>query len=176
MAVKSIWKRVAVAGTGMALAMGLAACSAQPGTALVVDGKEYSEAEVSQAAQELSMGAGQNITVQTIVALIQVEPALVEMADKNNIEFTDADARKALASVEEANGEPVSDATVAATRGIQLQGLLSSVVQDPAVIQTQLVEALQTYDSEVNPRFGIVGPENLMQIKPLAGVFDPTRQ
>ncbi|MDO5049444.1 MAG: hypothetical protein Q4D87_06140 [Actinomycetaceae bacterium] len=171
MTVKSTWKRVAVGLTGAALALGLAACSAQPGVAVSVNGETYTEDAVGEVSLELSQIFGQFIEPAAVASLLIVEPAVVEVADANGIEFTEADARKRLASFEEEAGEPLSDATVSVFRMNELLKVLGSG-PDAQAAQIQIAEAIQGLDAELNPRYGELDENNLMLPVTLDGVID----
>lgn len=175
MTVKSTWKRLAAGATGLALVLGLSACSAQPGVALNVNGVTYTEDEVSQAADQISELSGQTFPLAGVAYMLAQEPALREVANANGIDFSEADARKAMASVEEQTGVPVSDAAVTVVRANQLYYLLSQSL-NPEVAIAMIQESMADMDIEYNPRYGELGADNGIFSPQLEGVLDLSEQ
>ena len=175
MTVKSTWKRLTAGATGLVLAFGLSACSAQPGVAVSVDGVTYSEDEVSQAADQISELSGQIFPIAGVAYMLAQEPAIREVASENGIEFSEADARKAMASVEEQTGIPVSDTAVTVVRANQLYYLLSQSM-NPEVSLALIQEAMADQDIEYNPRYGELDADNGIYSPQLEGVLDLSQQ
>lgn len=175
MTVKSIWKRVVAGATGIVAVFALAACSAQPGVAVSVNGKTYTEDDVSQAAEELSLLTGNATSAANVAYVLTLEGPLAELSEASGIEFSEEDARKALAPVEVMRGEPASDAAVATIRASQLFQLLQTTA-DPNLVSQQLAAAMSSQDLQINPRYGSIGEDNAVYAPVLAGVLVPDQQ
>ncbi|MDO5034252.1 MAG: hypothetical protein Q4E01_02575 [Actinomycetaceae bacterium] len=172
MTVKSAWKRMVVGATGVAVAFALAACSAQPGVALNVNGTTYSEDEVSNAAMQLTELSGQPYSTAGVTYMLMLEPVMRDLAKANGIEFSEEDARNALAAVKEMTGEPASEAAVTVVRTSQLYSLLERTLP-PEQLSQEITETLAALDLEVNPRYGELTEDNMLYQPKLDGVVQP---
>ena len=167
MTLKSTWKRIVV-GAGTVLAtVALAACSAQPGVALNIDGTTYTEDEVSEAAQQLSQISGQQFPTAGVVYVLAQGEAVREVANQDGVEFSDEDARNALASA--------NAAAVGVVRINQLLVLLQGKV-DQQVLAQEMAEVQKGKDIELNPRYGALDENNAVYAPNLQGVVLPPQQ
>lgn len=174
MTLKSTWKRIVV-GAGTVLAtVALAACSAQPGVALNIDGTTYTEDEVSEAARQLSQISGQQFPTAGVVYVLAQGEAVREVANQHGVEFSDEDARNALASVQ-SPGEPANAAAVGVVRINQLLVLLQGKV-DQQVLAQEVAEVQKGKDIELNPRYGALDENNAVYAPNLQGVVLPPQQ
>ncbi|MDO5719506.1 MAG: hypothetical protein Q4P05_02095 [Actinomycetaceae bacterium] len=168
-------KRLAAGISALAIVTGLSACSAQPGTALSVDGKVYSEDEVSAASQELSEMFQTPYTSVDIINMLIPSQSAISVAKKHNIEMSDEDVRKAMATQIEDGAEEMSDTSVDVLRSSWMIGTLQQTL-DPETATNELLEALNNSDIDLNPRYGGLSKENLMTPPILLGVLDPALQ
>ncbi|WP_143236761.1 hypothetical protein [Actinomyces urinae] len=174
MTLKSTWKRIVVGASTVMATVALAACSAQPGVALKIDGTTYTEDEVSEAAQQLSQISGQQFPTAGVVYVLAQGAAVREVADQHGVEFSDEDARNALASVQ-SPGEPVNEAAVGVVRINQLLVLLQGDLDQQALAQ-EVTEAQKNKDVELNPRYGELDENNAVYAPNLQGVVLPPQQ
>lgn len=171
----SLVKRLAVGISALVIATGLTACSAQPGTALSVEGKVYSEDDVSAASQELSEMFQTPYTSVDIINMLIPSQSAISVAKKHNIEMSDEDVRKAMATQLEDGAEEMSDTSVDVLRSSWMIGTLQQTL-DPETAANELLESLSNSDIDLNPRYGGLTKDNLMTPPLLPGVLDPTLQ
>ncbi|MDO5729307.1 MAG: hypothetical protein Q4P71_06760 [Actinomycetaceae bacterium] len=164
-------KRLTVGASAIVLSFGLAACSAQPGTAVIVDDEEYSEDVVSQTARELTDLSGNPFTPTDVVNLLTINKSVIAVGEKNNITLSGEDVRNSFAEV----NDNLSDSSVEVLKTIHVANLLSQNI-DEMTFSTQLRENQENLSIEVNPRYGKLTEEKFLSRPILDGVFDPLVQ
>lgn len=100
-------KTVALA-LAASLALGLSACSAQPGTALEVDGVGYSTTELEAGATQLTEMMGQEVSATALVAALVQVRLIEELSDEVDIKVGEKDIADFVASGVESKKIPTA--------------------------------------------------------------------
>ena len=88
----------AAAGVGLALS----ACSAHPGAALNIDGKSYTDKQISQAATQLSELTGQKLNNMYVAQFLSVSPGVQDVVKEQKLPATEAQVRQQIARQQQA--------------------------------------------------------------------------
>ncbi len=139
----------------------LAGCSAGFGsdTAVSVEGKDYSVAELQQATAQLNTVSQQPSEPQQVLADLALLPLLDSIFTGSPREATDGAVRELLSAGGVTDPGP---ATLDAARSRQYQAVLSdpALAQDPAMADAVAIamnvtaEDVAALDVDVNPRYG----------------------
>lgn len=152
-------KTMVAALAAAGLALGLGACSAQPGVAARVGGTAISETEVTSAVQQYDAAFGQSVErSQMISGLIQSE-FLEKMAKNNGITITDTQVDDALKSLKSQGSiteipAPLSEGLYALFRGELASSQLSSSGRQTADLSKEYSALIAGTTVELNPRYG----------------------
>lgn len=140
----------------------MGACSAHPGAAVVSSSGSYSNEEVAQAAQQMSvLSGGQQISDSQIRSQLVNLPLLEAAGASVGAEVSDEQIDQIAARASEQLGDQslgtLGPATRATVKSILLTQNLNQVAQaDPSVVQQlnqAIVDARDSSDVRVNPRF-----------------------
>ncbi|GAA3796958.1 hypothetical protein [Cellulomonas soli] len=159
-------RRVRRAGVVLALLAGagaLSACSGQPGTAAIVEGRTITPGEVQQVLDELGPYL-QSASTSAVLTILVQEPAVSAVAAEHGVAVSDEDAADALTQVAAADGLKGSDFSAASLTVAKFSveyGKLTAL-EDADAINAELVERVAALDVEVNPRFGTLGDGNFV--------------
>lgn len=150
---------------------GLAACSAQPGTALEVDGVRYSEDQVSQASAELTAFFGEAVPQSVIVSFLGIAPSVDEVAQEAEAGVSDSDVRNLMAEEAKAAGVELSSTSIRALRtNVEINALQKKT--DPQAVVGVITEKQKQRNMVVNPRYGVVNEDGMLTPPVLNGVLD----
>ncbi|MCS4485210.1 hypothetical protein NXS08_06990 [Gleimia sp. 6138-11-ORH1] len=164
-------KRLITTVAAGALALGLGACSAHPGVALIVDGKEYRTVEVTQAAQEASLVAGNPVQANTIIDFLSRLETAKELAELNGVDISMEQVRAELEKGLPEGTGPLSDITVETFYVNSVLQNLNQKLGQQAYSQLFL-ETQAERKVEINPRFGSVSEAGTMLPPSFPGVLD----
>ena len=154
--------KIASVAAVVAAAVGMGACSAHPGAAVVSSSGSYSNEEVAQAAQQMSvlMGGQQIADAQIRTQLVNL-PLLEAAGASVGAEVSDEQIDQIAARASEQLGDQslgtLGPATRATVKSLLLTQNLNQVAQsNPAAVQQLdqvLAQARDSSDVRVNPRF-----------------------
>lgn len=145
-----------------AAALGMGACSAHPGAAVVTSTASYSNEEVAEAVRQLSVlaGAQSQITGEQIRAQLINEPILEAAGTSVGTVVTDEQIDQINERVAQSQGiTPLTlgPATRATVKSILLTQALNQLAKsDPSVVERlnqTMTEAREAANVRVNPRF-----------------------
>ena len=146
----------------VAAGLGMGACSAHPGAAVVSSSGSYSNEEVAQAAQQMSvLTGGQQITDAQIRSQLVNLPLLEAAGASVGAEVSDEQIDQIVARASEQLGDQslgtLGPATRATVKSILLTQNLNQVAQaNPSVVpqlNQVIADARDGSDVRVNPRF-----------------------
>ena len=155
-------RQLATAALIVASGLGMGACSAHPGAAVVSSSGSYSNEEVAQAAQQMSvLMSGQQISDSQIRSQLVNLPLLEAAGASVGAEVSDEQIDQIAARASEQLGDQslgtLGPATRATVKSLLLTQNLNQVAQaDPSVVQQlnqAIVGARDSSDVRVNPRF-----------------------
>jgi len=172
--------RVRRAMTVAAVALGtalLAGCAGQPGTAAVVDGRTFTDAQVARAADELGPYLANSSPDAVLSAIVQSEIGLA-VTEAHGVVVTEDQARVFLDTLAEQAGAEPADwgrESLAIAR-LQVAGQ-QLAEQGDETIAADFTRALAEVPVTVNPRYGvydgqsgrIAQPERAWIVAPSAG-------
>lgn len=149
-------RKPAIVATALAAALALGGCTAQPGSAAIVDGERIATTTVDRATRELN----QLFTVDTrgVLSMLIVAPIYLDEASDLGLGKSQDEARAYLTDVAVANeldldAADVSDATLDILRFDMAVRDMNQLV-DPAPVVDRINGRLAELDVDVNPRFG----------------------
>lgn len=151
-------RRTLAVGAALVAAWAVAGCSVHPGTAAVVDGREISPDDVTDATDQLTpiYGGGAPIDPRTMLTVLIQAPFFTAAADEAGVGVGAEEARASLDEMMEAADVAAPewhDATVEVQRFVlALEALGSSDGGD--VLATEALDAVRAADVDVNPRYG----------------------
>lgn len=164
-------KRVLTAVAAASLALGVGACSARPGVALVVDGVEYRTSEVQRVSAEVQAITGQVVPAQTVVNFISRTAAAKDMAREHGLALTTDKVRAEIEKEVRGLDSALSDLTIDTfyTNAVlnQLNEKLGAQQYKQSFLETQAKHKV-----EVNPRFGVVSESGSVLPPVRIGVVD----
>lgn len=155
-------RQLATAALIVAAGLGMGACSAHPGAAVVSSSGSYSNEEVAQAAQQMSvLSGGQQISDSQIRSQLVNLPLLEAAGASVGAEVSDEQIDQIAARASEQLGDQslgtLGPATRATVKSILLTQNLNQVAQaNPEVVQQLnqvIAQARDSSDVRVNPRF-----------------------
>ena len=155
-------RQLATAALIAAAGLGMGACSAHPGAAVVSSSGSYSNEEVAQAAQQMSvLTGGQQITDAQIRSQLVNLPLLEAAGASVGADVSDEQIDQIVARASEQLGDQslgtLGPATRATVKSLLLTQNLNQVAQsNPAAVQQLdqvLAQARDSSDVRVNPRF-----------------------
>lgn len=168
-------KKAAAIAASVAIALGLGACSAHPGSAFVLNGVSYSESDLAAAsAQYNAMTGGTLVSSSLVPTLVNVE-TIDAAAQMIGITVSDQDVDLYFASLVEQgriqapeNGEltPVMREIIRSTLVQQLLGQLNEPQRE--AMTEAYVQLKETMELEVNPRYASMDAEG-QTLTPLFG-------
>lgn len=153
---------IAAASIGV---LGLGACTAQPGTAVSVNGVAYSEADITRGVEDYAALTGQTLDRSTVVRMVPDALKFTELADELDLAAGDEEVQAHL------DGLVASGKVVAPEDGIGkvLTEILRYTVinsQIGALDEQTVAEAQQKFQEiavsqqvEINPRYGRALPD-----------------
>lgn len=155
-------KSAAMVAAASVAVFGLGACSAQPGTAVAVNGVKYSESQLTEGVQDYAELTGQTLDRSTVARMIPDALKFTELAQEIGIEATDANVAEYLDQLV-AQGkvkEPADGIGAVMTEILRytvISSKLNTLDQDAVAAAGERfkeISAAQTV--EVNPRYGTV--------------------
>lgn len=155
-------RQLATAALIVAAGLGMGACSAHPGAAVVSSSGSYSNEEVAQAAQQMSvLMNGQQISDSQIRSQLVNLPLLEAAGASVGAEVSDEQIDQIAARASEQLGDQslgtLGPATRATVKSILLTQNLNQVAQaNPSVVpqlNQVIADARDSSDVRVNPRF-----------------------
>ena len=155
-------RQLATATLIVAAGLGMGACSAHPGAAVVSSSGSYSNEEVAQAAQQMSvLMSGQQISDSQIRSQLVNLPLLEAAGASVGAEVSDEQIDQIAARASEQLGDQslgtLGPATRATVKSILLTQNLNQVAQaNPSVVpqlNQVIADARDSSDVRVNPRF-----------------------
>lgn len=154
-------RQLATAALIVAAGLGMGACSAHPGAAVVSSSGSYSNEEVAQAAQQMSvLSGGQQIADAQIRTQLVNLPLLEAAGAAVGADVSDEEIDQAVSLATQQIGDPsltLGHATRATVKSLLLTRNLNKVAQsNPAAAQQLdqvLAQARDSSDVRVNPRF-----------------------
>ena len=154
-------RQLATAALIVAAGLGMGACSAHPGAAVVSSSGSYSNEEVAQAAQQMSvLLGGQKVADAQIRSQLVNLPLLEAAGASVGTVVSDEQIDQVAERAAEQSGDgsfTLGPATRATVKSIMLTQALNQVAQtDPSAVQKLnqvIAEAREKSDARVNPRF-----------------------
>lgn len=176
-------KRLITAVAAGVAVLSMSACSAHPGVAFIIDGKEYRTAEVNVATHELSQITGQPISHAMVFDFISRLETAKQLAAANGISLTVEEVQAGLEK-EIKNSEnqqfknvkwPLSSLTVETFQANALLNQLSERIGAQAY-KSEFLQLQKDRKVELNPRFGSVSESGVLAPLPFVGVVDGAAQ
>ena len=168
-------KKAAAIAASVAIALGLGACSAHPGSAFVLNGVSYSESDLAAAsAQYNAMTGGTLVSSSLVPTLVNVE-TIDAAAQMIGITVSDQDVDLYFASLveqgriqapEERELTPVMREIIRSTLVQQLLGQLNEPQRE--AMTEAYAQLKETMELEVNPRYASMDAEG-QTLTPLFG-------
>lgn len=154
-------RQLATAALIVAAGLGMGACSAHPGAAVVSSSGSYSNEEVAQAAQQMSvLLGGQKVADAQIRSQLVNLPLLEAAGASVGTVVSDEQVDQVGERAADQSGDgsfTLGPATRATVKSIMLTQSLNQVAQtDPSAVQKLnqvIAEAREKSDARVNPRF-----------------------
>ena len=155
-------RQLATAALIVAAGLGLGACSAHPGAAIVTSSGSYSTEDVNEAVQQMGLLTGQQaqISADQIRTALLNEPILAAAASSVGTTVSDEQVDQTVDRVLQAqglSGLTLGHATRATVRSILLEQTLNGLVQsDPSIVaglNDVMTKARESAKPQVNPRF-----------------------
>ena len=155
-------RQLATAALIVAAGLGMGACSAHPGAAVITNNGDYSIAEVDEAVSQIAAvtGGQSSISAYQVRASLMNEPQLVAVADSVGISVTDEQVDQAIEQIAAQTGAQVpviGRGTRATVRSLLLNQQLNQVAQvNPGAVSAMneaFEQARATSDARINPRF-----------------------
>lgn len=152
-------KRVLAALTAAGLALGLGACSAQPGVAAKVGDTTISEAEVTSAIEQYDSAFGQSVDRSKMISGLIQSAFLEKMAENNDITITDSQVDDALKSLKSQGSiteipAPLSQGLYDLFRGELASTQLSNTGRANDDLSAEYTKLIADTPVTLNPRYG----------------------
>lgn len=152
-------KRVLAALTAAGLALGLGACSAQPGVAAKVGDTTISEAEVTAAIEQYDSAFGQSVDRSKMISGLIQSSFLEKMAQNNDITITDSQVDDALKSLKSQGSiteipAPLSQGLYDLFRGELASTQLSNTGRANDDLSAEYTKLIADTPVTLNPRYG----------------------
>lgn len=157
--IRGRWGRFLAALSALGLAVGLSACSANPGVALEVGDTTYTEADITTALDQYSEMFGQDAGRQEFVWTLARYATVIPVGDTHGVSVTEQDVTDQLqAAVDQQQIASVPDSLNHALSDLLRAQLvvsgLQSAVPDTQALNDELTQALSSTDVSMNPRYG----------------------
>lgn len=145
-------RKIAVLAAAAAV---LAGCAQSPGTAAVVNGERISERDLVDAGQTIAAVFQQEESSAVVLNMLINEPIFTAVGKDHGIEITDQALQEYVTSVIEAevSDEDFTPAGLDLLRVVWVSSQMQGN-EDRDAISAELVEAWQTAEVVVNPRYG----------------------
>lgn len=168
-------KRFLAAGL-LAATLGVSACGTHPGAAVIVNGTQYSQADVSEASQQLSQALQNNITPAMVVNYLSYKDAFEQVAKDHNVAVAVGDVCNQFTEQEKHLGVKFTPTTVDLLHFFSNNQAVQQVAQDPKSggadqLNAELAQAQEKQHLNVNPRYGQLAPGNVLTASTLPGVL-----
>ena len=146
----------------VAAGLGMGACSAHPGAAVITNNGDYSIADVDEAVSQIAAvtGGQSSIGAYQVRASLMNEPQLVAVADSVGISVTDEQVDQAIEQIAAQTGAQVpviGRGTRATVRSLLLNQQLNQVAQvNPGAVSAMneaFEQARTAANAQINPRF-----------------------
>ena len=134
-------------GAGAALA--LSACSAHPGAALTIDGKQYSDAQISQTAQQLSELPGQKLNNLYVAQFLSISPGVQDVVKQQKLPATDSQIRSQIAKQQQAGQLKKMDVSDLSVRFLQTMTVMNGLGQKSGLV----FDSNAKHDVSLSPRY-----------------------
>lgn len=172
-------KTAALSAAALIGMFGLGACTAQPGTAVNVNGVAYTETDITRGVEDYATLTGQTLDRSTVVRMVPDALKFTELAQELGLEANDEDVQAYL------DGLIASGQVVAPKDGVGkvLTEILRYTIieQQMGVLDTQtLMDAQQHFQEisasqrvEMNPRYGTALPDGRAALPKFGDVVEP---
>ncbi|WP_231205433.1 hypothetical protein [Schaalia sp. lx-260] len=171
------WKKACVVAGLAVAAVGMSACSAQPGVAVSVGDVVYTQAQVEEGVRQYAEMMGKRPQADRLVQALPAWAVGIALGQSQGVALDDTQVREQLGVLKESNniqaipenpGKVVSDLV----RYSYVQQQLAAVSQDSQKA-AQLLDTFKDLQAHmpvsVNPRYGSVDMQTGNPIKPLFG-------
>ncbi len=171
-------KSAAMVAAAAVAALGLGACTAQPGTALSVNGVTYSEAQVTEAVADYKELTGQTLDRSTVVRMIPDSLKFTELADAIGLEASDDDVKTYLDDLVAAGkvtepSDGIGQVMTEILRYTVISSQINSLGQDEiATASEEFTKISDAQQVEINPRYGTVAADGSIQLPKFGDVVD----
>ena len=155
-------RQLATAALIVAAGLGMGACSAHPGAAVITNNGDYSIAEVDEAVSQIATVTAGKSSIDAYEVRVRLinEPQLVAVADSVGLSVTDEQIDQAIEQTAAQTGAQVpaiGRGTRATVRSVLLNQQLSQFAQmNPAAVPAMnetLEQARGAANAQINPRF-----------------------
>ena len=155
-------RQLATAALIVAAGLGMGACSAHPGAAVITNNGDYSIAEVDEAVSQIATVTAGKSSIDAYEVRVRLinEPQLVAVADSVGLSVTDEQIDQAIEQTAAQTGAQVpaiGRGTRATVRAVLLNQQLSQFAQmNPAAVPAMnetLEQARGAANAQINPRF-----------------------
>lgn len=157
-----ISKRIAVVAIAGAAVLGVTGCSeasGSPGTAFVVNEHHFSEKDLTETTDQLSLLTGMEPPRFEIAQTVARAYAFLDAAESAGVSLSDADFQAAMESYVMATGSPVDLDTIALGTKVWLNAeLLNEQLMAADLTEDQITTILvgqETADVVMNPRYEV---------------------
>ena len=146
----------------VAAAVGMGACSAHPGQAIVTTQGSYSISDLETATAQIGEIIGQKVELNRIRAVFYSAPQLDALAAQLRVDVTEAQIDQRVAAFSAAAGQdkydkPLAESTKTVVRATIISEMLNQAVTQNPSLREQVLSFLQQQnaqlDPQVNPRF-----------------------
>ncbi len=173
-------KSAAMVAAASVAALGLGACTAQPGTALSVNGVKYSEAQITEGVQDYAALTGTTLDRSTVVRMLPDALKFTVLANDLGLKASDADVQSYLDQLVTAGkvkkpADGLGTVMTEILRYTVISSELNSLDQDQisaAGDEFKKISADQVVD--VNPRYGTVTATGTTVLPMFGDVVDAT--
>mgnify|MGYP001719121307 CR=1 FL=1 len=173
-------KSAAMVAAASVAALGLGACTAQPGTALSVNGVKYSEAQITEGVQDYAALTGTTLDRSTVVRMLPDALKFTELANDLGLKVSDADVQSYLDQLVTAGkvkkpADGLGTVMTEILRYTVISSELNSLDQDQisaAGDEFKKISADQVVD--INPRYGTVTATGTTVLPMFGDVVDAT--
>lgn len=154
--------KIASVAAVVAAAVGMGACSAHPGQAIVTTQGSYSISDIETATAQIGEIIGQKAELNRIRAVFYSAPQLDALAARLGVGVSDAQIDQRVAAFSAAAGQdkydkPLADPTKTVVRATIISEMLNQAVAQNPSLREQVLSFLQEQnaqlDPQVNPRF-----------------------
>ncbi|MCI7513899.1 hypothetical protein [Schaalia hyovaginalis] len=171
-------KTAALIAAASIVALGLGACTAQPGTAVSVNGVAYSEADITRGVEDYAELTGQPLDRSTVVRMVPDALKFTELATELDLPAGDEQVQAYLddlvasgkvAAPEHGIGKVMTEILRYTVISTQINTLDQATV---ATAQEKFQEIADSQQVEINPRYGTSLPDGTTALPKFADVVD----